>query len=72
MLHGAFEAQYCEPGETAITVVEGPRSLVQFLMRLLKHLQALATASAIDYEADLARCQREGRGLMMKNGQPPA
>ena len=42
------------------TVIEGPRSLVQFLMRLLKQLQALATAPAIDYDAYLARFQRDG------------
>ena len=60
LLHGAFEAHYSTPGEVALTVVEGPRSLVQFLMRLLKQLQALATAPAIDYEAYLARFQREG------------
>jgi hypothetical protein len=60
LMHGIFEAQYPAPGEVALTVVEGPRSLVQFLMRLLKQLQALATAPAIDYEAYLARFHREG------------
>jgi hypothetical protein len=60
LLHGAFEAHYSAPGEVALTVVEGAQSLVQFLMRLLKQLQALATAPAIDYEAYLARFQREG------------
>ena len=60
LLHGAFEANYPASGELALTVVEGPRSLVQFLMRVLKQLQALATAPAIDYDAYLARFQREG------------
>jgi hypothetical protein len=60
LLHGAFEARYPDGNNVELTVVEGPRSLVQFLMRLLKQLQALATAPAIDYEAYLARFQREG------------
>ncbi len=60
LLHGAFEARYQDGGNVTLTLVEGPRSLVQFLMRLLKQLQALATAPAIDYEAYLARFQREG------------
>lgn len=60
LLHGAFEARYPDGNSVELTVVEGPRSLVQFLMRLLKQLQALATAPAIDYEAYLTRFQREG------------
>lgn len=60
LLHGAFEAHYRDESGVELTVVEGPRSLVQFVMRLLKQLQALATAPAIDYEAYLARFQREG------------
>jgi hypothetical protein len=60
LLHGAFEVGYPPPSEIRLTAIEGPRSLVQFLMRLLKQLQALATAPAIDYEAYLARFQREG------------
>jgi hypothetical protein len=60
LLHGAFEIRYPADGQVQLTVVEGPRSLVQFLMRLLKQLQALATAPAIDYEAYLARFQRDG------------
>jgi hypothetical protein len=59
LLHGAFEVRYPTPGDAALTVVEGPRSLVQFLMRLLKQLQTLATAPALDYDAYLARLQRE-------------
>lgn len=60
LIHGAFEVQYPAAGPAEITVIDGRRSLVQFLMRLLKQLQVLATAPAIDYEAYLARFQREG------------
>jgi hypothetical protein len=60
LLHGAFEARYPASGEVVLTAVEGPRSLVQFLVRLLKQLQALATAPAIDYEAYLARFTQDG------------
>jgi len=60
LLHGAFEVRYPAPGEAALVVAEGRRSLVQFLMRLLKQLQALATAPAIDYEAYLARFRQDG------------
>lgn len=62
LLHGAFEVRYRDGNNVEPTVVEGPRSLVQFLMRLLKQLQTLATAPAIDYEAYLARFKREGEG----------
>ena len=60
LLHGAFEVHYPDGGPVKPIVIEGPRSLVQFLMRLFKQLQALATAPAIDYDAYLARFQREG------------
>ena len=60
LLHGAFEARYPGGDDIEITVVEGSRSLVQFFMRLLKQLQALATAPAIDYDADLQRLGRPG------------
>ena len=62
LLHGAFEVGHTLPGEISLTAIEGSRSLIQFLLRLLKQLQALATAPAIDYEAYLARFQMEGRG----------
>ena len=62
LLHGAFEARYRDGTGVELTVVEGRRSLVQFLMRLLKQLQTLATAPAIDYEAYLARFQRNSEG----------
>jgi hypothetical protein len=52
LLHGAFECRY-EATPVDMTVVDGKRSLVQFMMRLLKQLQALATAPAIDYDAYL-------------------
>ncbi len=62
LLDGAFEATYRAGQPVDVTVGEGPRTLVQFLMRLLKQLQALATAPAIQYEAYLARSERaEGR-----------
>lgn len=60
LVHGAFEARYPESGGVDLTVIDGPRSLVQLLMRLLKQLQALGTAPAIDYEAYLARFQYDG------------
>ncbi len=59
LLHGAFEVGYPTSAEISLTAVEGPRSLVQFLMRLLKQLQSLATAPAIDYEAYLEWFQTE-------------
>lgn len=58
LLHGAFEATYRVGQIVDVTVAESPRSLVQFLMRLLKQLQSLATAPAIEYEAYLARFER--------------
>ncbi len=61
LLHGAFEAHYREGNGVELMVVEGPRSLVQFLMRLLKQLQDLATAPAIDFGAYLARFESEGK-----------
>lgn len=60
LLHGTFEVHYPTSGQASLAVVEDRRSLVQFLMRLLMHLQALATAPAIDYEAYLARLLQEG------------
>jgi hypothetical protein len=60
LLHGVFETHYPDGGQLDLTVIEGPRSLVQLFMRLLKQLQALATAPAIDYDAYLARFQRAG------------
>jgi hypothetical protein len=57
LVHGAFEARYLDNGAVDLTVIEGTRSLVQLLMRLLKQLQELATAPAIDYQAYLARFQ---------------
>jgi hypothetical protein len=60
LLHGAFETTYRSEQAVDITIAAGPRSLVQFLMRLLKQLQTLATAPAIDYQAYLARFERAG------------
>jgi hypothetical protein len=60
LLHGAFEVRHASRGEIDLTAVEGTRSLVQFLLRLLKQLQSLATVPAIDYDAYLARFQADG------------
>ena len=68
LLHGVFEARYPDRGSVELAVVTGQRSLVQFLMRLLKQLQPLATAPAIDYAAYLERFQRE-EGVITKDGQ---
>jgi hypothetical protein len=58
LIHGAFET-IAPPGQPLeVIATENPRSLVQFLMRLLKQLQALATAPAIDYAAYIARFER--------------
>lgn len=62
LLQGTFEARYEENGDVLLTVIDGRRSLVQLLMRLLKQLQTMATAPAIDYEAYLARFQRDSAG----------
>jgi len=62
LVHGMFEARYLQGGAVDITIVESSRSLLQLLMRLLKQLQSLATAPAINYEAYLARFQRDGGG----------
>ncbi len=62
LAHGTFEARYSVEGEVDLNVVEGSRSLVQLLMRLLKQLQLLATAPAIDYDAYLARFQFDESG----------
>jgi hypothetical protein len=58
LIHGAFEARYPDGGGVDLAIAAGPRSIVQFLVRLLKHLQPLATAPAIDYDAYLARFER--------------
>lgn len=59
LVNGVFEAIYPEGGDIQITIIEGPHFLVQFLMRLLKNLQELATAPAIDYDAYLTRFLEE-------------
>jgi hypothetical protein len=62
LIHGAFEVRYREREGADVTFMTGTLSLVQLLMRLLKQIQALATAPAIDYEAYLARFQDESGG----------
>ncbi len=60
LVNGAFEVQYRSGQTVDLMLVETHRSLVQFLMRLLKQLQRLATAPAINYDAYLERFQQEG------------
>jgi hypothetical protein len=61
LLHGLFEASYT-PGQTAeVTGYEDQRSLVHFLLRLLKQLQGLATAPAIDYNSYLIHLETSER-----------
>lgn len=60
LVDGAFEARYPGAGAVDLIVVESPHSLVQLLMRLLKQLQGMATAPAIDYGAYLARFEAAG------------
>ncbi len=60
LVNGAFEATYPTGHPVDVTVAERPRTLVQFLMRLLKQLQLLATAPAIDYQAYLSRFEGAG------------
>lgn len=62
LLQGAFESSYEANGKISVTAIEGPLSLIQFLMRLLRQLQALATAPAIDYSAYLARFPSKDTG----------
>jgi len=62
LIHGAFEVVYGNSHEVVLTIADGHRSLLQFLTRLLKQLQQLATAPAIDYESYLARFQRADSG----------
>lgn len=62
LVHGTFEVRYPEAAGVDLIVIDGHRSLVQLLMRLLKLLQALGTAPAIDYEAYLSRFQADGGG----------
>ncbi len=59
LLHGVFEAAYVVGARVQVTAVTGAASLVEFLMRLLKRLQSLGTAPAIDYDAYLRRFAEE-------------
>ena len=51
---GAFEVVYGQTGAPVLSVYDGPRTLVQFLWRLLMRLQALATVPAIEFERYLS------------------
>ncbi|HZW05441.1 MAG TPA: DUF6602 domain-containing protein [Candidatus Nitrosotalea sp.] len=54
LVDGAFEADYAPGRAPSITVAPGDRSLVEFLLRLLRLLQLKGSAPAIDYGAYLA------------------
>ena len=58
LLRGTFETAYKVGQPDQITIVESRHSLVQFLFRLLKLLQAMGTAPAIDYSSYLTRFER--------------
>ncbi len=62
LVSGAFEALYKWDGTVELALAEGPRSLLAFLFRLLRQLQALATAPAIDYAAYMARFEERSIG----------
>jgi len=55
--HGVFEVNYLNNNEIDLTISDGELTLVHFLLRLLKLLQPLATAPAIDYQEYLNRIQ---------------
>jgi len=61
LVHGVFKVSYSEGKGVDLTIVESPQSLLQLLLRLLKLLQFLATAPAIDYDAYLARFRGKSR-----------
>jgi hypothetical protein len=50
LINGVFEARYASGNPVDLTVIEGPRSLVEFLFRLLRQLQPIATVPAIKYD----------------------
>jgi len=54
LIHGAFEATYTTGQAPTITAAPGRRALIQFFLRLLRRLQRMTTASAIDYSDYLA------------------
>lgn len=60
LVDGTFEVECLDSAEPRLTVVAGDRSLIQFVLRLLKQLHGLATVPAIDYEAYLSACQPVG------------
>lgn len=59
LLNGVFEAHYPSQGEVSLTIIEDSPALVQFFLRLLKQLQSLGTAPAINYEAYLGRIRMD-------------
>jgi len=50
IIHGVFETEYDKDGVASLKIYSGKHTLVHFLFRLLKRLQVLATAPAIEYE----------------------
>lgn len=64
---GTFEIRYHKGQPPDVTIADGSQSLVQFLIRLLKQLQGLATAPAIDYDAYLTGLG--GEGPLRRKGQ---
>ena len=50
---GTFEARYDAGNVVTVACIPGPHTLVEFFFRLLRQMQALATAPAIDYGAYL-------------------
>jgi hypothetical protein len=54
LVNGVFEAEYSSGIDVSLTTVGATHSLVQFLFRLLRSLQAMATAPAIEYNKYLS------------------
>lgn len=62
LVDGTFEVGYGPGGEAQLTSSMGGHSLVQFFLRLLRLLQRMGSAPAIDYAAYLARLEVESAG----------
>jgi hypothetical protein len=59
LVDGAFEVAYGEAGDALLETTPANQSLVQFLLRLLRQLQAVGSVPAIDYTAYLATLTAE-------------
>lgn len=64
LVHGVFEAGRLGNGVEELAAYESSRALLQLILRLLRQLQALATAPAIDYEAYLARISTQSNSTV--------